>query len=189
VEGRSNLAVNGAWIDALFLPYILAGFDGAFRKNLGTPRLPEFQKANFGNFVGYIVNIAALGFDAVFLREPQQFRFIANLIVSIAFSAMEYVKNLTRVIRVGSGSCRNGSKVISAGYRVGIRSADAAFALCRYAAGSHGTVLATYTVFAELAVRRLGLYTVFVGFRAHCYRPLFELCGNFFHLFDGSHVF
>jgi hypothetical protein len=102
---------------------------------------------------------------------------------------MEHVKNLTRMIRMGRRSRRNRSKVVSARYRVCIRPANAALSLCRYTARSHRTVFATYSILAEFTMRRLRLYTVLVSFRAGGYRPLFELCGNFFHLLDGGHVF
>jgi hypothetical protein len=72
---------------------------------------------------------------------------------------------------------------------MGIGAANAPRRLGRYPAGTHGTDPAAYTVFTELALGSLILFTVFPGFRAGVTSHLFKLGGICFHLFNTGNIF
>ena len=184
MHGLRDLAVDGARLDAGFVPQLLRMLRRALEIALHAEGLAVFHQTRFGDLVRQIVQVLALGLDAPFGSDPLELFGVFDLIRAAFFCLVERMADLAAVVRVRCRAARGEAQVVTADDAVYVAAADAARRLGRDAARTHRADTAASAGFAESAVRGLVLDALLPGVRADLPAGFQQGVRRFLHLFN-----
>ena len=184
VHGLGDLAVDGAGLNGGLMPDILTHLRRALQEALLAEGLAVLHQAGLGDLVRELVDVAALGLDAPFLRDALELLGVLHLIVAAILGKVQRVGDVAAVVGVGRRAAGGEAQVVARDDAVGVAAADAARGLRSDAARAHRADAAADALLTELAVRGLVLHALLPSVSANLLCGFQQSVGCSFHLLN-----
>ena len=186
VHGGGDLPVNGPGLDARLMPQLLGVLRRPLQEPLNAEGLAVFHKGHFGDLMGQVVNVLALGLHAPLLGNAQQLLRVLDLVVAALLGLVQGVADLTAMVGVRCRAAGHKAQEIPGHDAMNVAAADAPGAFGCDAAGAHGTDPATGAGLAEAAMGGLVLDPLLPGIGAHLFAVFQQAGGSRFHFLNSD---
>ena len=188
VQRGGDFPVDGAGLDAGFMPQLLGVLGGALQEALGSEGLAVLQQADLGHFVSQVVDVLALGLHAPLLGDADQLLGVLDLIVAAFSGLVQGVHDFAAVVGVRRSAAGGEPQVVTADDTMYVAAADAPGGLLGDAARAHGADTAASAGFAEAAMGGLVLDPLLPGVSANLAAVFQQRVGSLLHLINSCQI-